>query len=90
LIVTDLTVAGGLDAAMGSALSEAVAQEVASRGVFQVVSSHEVTQLIGIERQKQLMGCPDDAQSCLSELAGALNARFVLSAPSPSWATPTS
>jgi hypothetical protein len=48
LVVTDLTVAGGLDATLGSALSEAVAQEVSSRGVFTVVSSHEMAQLRAI------------------------------------------
>jgi len=78
LVVTDLTVAGGLDASLGSALSEAVAQEISSRGVFTVVSSHEMTQLLGLERQKQLMGCDEDSASCVGEIAGALNARFVL------------
>ena len=32
-----------------------------------------------MERQRQLLGCSEQAQSCMSELADAIGARFVLS-----------
>ncbi len=79
LIVTELTVAGGLDPKLAASVTDAVAQEIASRGVFQVLSAHDVAQLVGLERQKELLGCSEESTSCLGELAGALNARFVVS-----------
>lgn len=78
LIVLDLAPGGGVDASVAGALTEAVTQEVADRGFFQVLSSKEVQTLVGFERQKQLAGC-GEADQCLTELAGALGARFVLS-----------
>ncbi|MHB8873479.1 MAG: hypothetical protein ACYC8T_07300 [Myxococcaceae bacterium] len=79
LIVLDLS-AAGVDPRVGSALSEAVTAEAASRGIFQVVSSQDVQTLLGVERQKQMMGCGEGgSSSCLAELGGALGARFVMS-----------
>jgi hypothetical protein len=43
------------------------------------MSSNDIGALLGVERQKQLLGCSDDKGSCLTELAGAAGARFVLS-----------
>lgn len=79
LIVLDLAAGGGVDAVVAQSLSEAVAVEASKAGYFQVTAQKEVNTLIGIERQKQLMGCSEGATSCLTELAGALGARFVLS-----------
>jgi TolB-like protein len=77
LIVLDLT-AAGIDERVGSALSEAVTAEAANRAVFQVISSKEVQTMLGVERQKQMVGC-SEGSSCLTELGGALGARFVMS-----------
>jgi hypothetical protein len=77
LIVLDLGAAGGVEPQVASALSEAVATEVASKGFFQVISSKDLQTLIGVERQKQVMGCSDNS-SCLTELSGAIGARFVM------------
>src|SRR5947207_17625 len=79
LIVLRLSVAGGVEPELGGAITEAVTTEVSARGFFNVLSSKDVETLLGVERQKQMLGCADDASSCLSELAGALGARFVLS-----------
>jgi TolB-like protein len=78
LIVLELSAGGGVEAEVAGALTEAVTQEVADRGFFQVLSSKEVQTLVGLERQKQLVGC-SEADQCLTELAGALDARFILS-----------
>jgi TolB-like protein len=79
LVVLDLAVAGGVEPQMASALTEAVAAEVASKGYFEVMASKDVQTMLGLERQRQMLGCSDEAGSCLTELAGALGARFVLS-----------
>lgn len=79
LLVLQLTGGGGIDPDVVSAFTESVTAEVAARGIFDVVSTQEVQTVVGVERQRQLMGCSDDAQSCLAELAGALGAEFVLS-----------
>lgn len=79
LITLDLTHVGGASAAEAEALSAAVTQRVAGLRVYQVVSQKDVTTLLGVERQRQLLGCSDDGGACMAELAGALNARYVLS-----------
>jgi TolB-like protein len=78
LIVLDLTAAGGVDPQLVGALTEAVSSEVARTGYFKVLASKDVQTLLGLERQKQLLGCSEEAQSCFTELAGALGARFVM------------
>lgn len=77
LIVLDLAAGGGVDASVATALTEAITQEVADRGFFQVLASKEVQIMIGFERQKQMAGCSAEAE-CLTELGGALGARFVM------------
>lgn len=77
LIILDLT-AAGIDERVSSALSEAVTAEAANRSIFQVISSKDVQTMLGVERQKQMIGC-SEGSSCLTELGGALGARFVMS-----------
>jgi hypothetical protein len=78
LAVMELTVAGGLEPSVSGPMTEAIATEIASTGFFEVLSSRDVQTLLGAERQRQLLGCSEEG-SCLTELAGALGARFVLS-----------
>jgi len=79
LVVLELTAAGGVEAQVASALTEGITAEASRRGFFDVVSAKDIQTLLGVERQRQMLGCSDDAQSCLTELAGAMGARFVLS-----------
>jgi len=79
LAVISLKPGGGLDESVASAMTDAVAAEVNARGFFEVMSSNDIQTLLGVERQKQLLGCSDERGSCLTELAGAAGARFVLS-----------
>jgi hypothetical protein len=78
LVVKDLSVAGGMDESIARAMSQAMTAAVGRAGLFTVISSREIETLVGVERQKQLLGCSEDSTTCLSELAGAINARFVL------------
>lgn len=79
LLVTSITVGGGVEAETGKAMTDSLAAEVSRRGFFNVLSSNDVQQLIGLERQKQLMGCGEDSSSCLAELANAMGVDFVMS-----------
>jgi hypothetical protein len=77
LVVLDLTPGGGADPAVVNGFTEAMATTISKAGYFDVQSSRDVQQLLGVERQRQLLGCSDG--TCMTELAGAINARFVLS-----------
>lgn len=78
LAVLDLQVSGAA-VEEGTALTDAVTQQVARRGFFEVIASGDIRTLLGVERQRQLVGCTEESSSCSAELAGALGARFVLS-----------
>lgn len=78
LVVLDLQ-PNGVEPVLAKALGDAITTEVSRRGYFQVISSEDVRTLISVERQRQLMGCGEEAQSCLAELAGALGAQLTLS-----------
>ncbi|MFZ5443167.1 MAG: hypothetical protein ACOZQL_24375 [Myxococcota bacterium] len=69
----------GTPAETASAMTEAVTQELTRRGFFDVVSSRDIQTLLGMERQKQLLCGDESSTTCLTELAGALGSRFVLS-----------
>jgi hypothetical protein len=77
LIVLDLTPGGGADPAVVTAFTEALTTTVMKAGYFDVASQRDVAQLLGVERQRQLLGCTESG--CVTELSGAVGARFVLS-----------
>lgn len=76
LLVQEFTFRG-VDAAVAEAIADGVAPEVDRRGYFRSLTSKDVQTILGMERQKQLLGC--EASTCLTELAGALGAPYVLS-----------
>ncbi len=79
LLMQDIA-AQGVSAAEAAALTDAVVDALAARGVFEVVSSKDMQSLLGAERQKQLFGlCDSDPAACASSIGDALKARFVLS-----------
>jgi hypothetical protein len=78
LIVLELGAQAGVEHGVATALTDAVAAEVDRRGYFQATSPRDVQTLLGVERQRQLLGCTEEG-SCLTELAGAIGARYVLS-----------
>jgi hypothetical protein len=78
LIVLDLAPQTGVDEKLASALTDSVTGEVGARGFFEVASSRDIQTLLGVQRQRQLVGCGDNG-ACMTELAGAIGARFVLS-----------
>lgn len=76
-MVFDLAPAGGLDPTIATAMTEVLTGDVSKIGVFLVTSQKDMQTALGLERQRQLMGCGED--TCLTELADALGARFVMS-----------
>ncbi len=79
LIVLDFQKVGAVSDAEVQSIDDAVVQVLTATSLFQVVSQRDVATLLGVERQKQLLGCSEESASCLSELSGALDARFVVS-----------
>lgn len=57
--------------------SEHLAQNLRAPGL-NVVTAREIGTLLGLERQKALLGCNDQANSCVAELANALGADAVV------------
>ncbi|MDP1826137.1 MAG: hypothetical protein Q8L48_22920 [Archangium sp.] len=78
LLVQEFTVRG-VDAALAEAITDGIGAEVDHRGYFRSLTSKDVQTILGVERQKQLLGCSPEASTCLTELAGALGAPYVLS-----------
>ncbi len=68
-----------------SALQELAAQSAGAAanalqrtGALEVITHEAVAAAIGLERQRQLFGCDDDGESCLVDLAGALDVDYLL------------
>lgn len=70
--------ANGTSAELATAATGLAANELQSFGAFEVVTSDMVRSVLALERQKQLLGCGDDEASCLTELAGALGADWLV------------
>ncbi|MBX7115114.1 MAG: hypothetical protein K1X64_12365 [Myxococcaceae bacterium] len=56
---------------LASFFSEHFAQKLTFEKV-KVTTAADISTLLGFERQKELLGCADNAQSCIAELANAL------------------
>jgi len=69
--------ARGVDARLADALLDIVAEEAARVPSQKVLTRKEMEAILTEEARKQLVGCDDT--SCLAELAGALNASFLIS-----------
>ncbi len=46
---------------------------------MKVVTADDISTLLGMERQKSMLGCAEEAQTCMAELANALGADATLS-----------
>jgi hypothetical protein len=76
LLVLDVK-AADLSQEQAGALTDVVATRAARFGQADVIAAADVRQLLDLEASKAESGC-DDNGSCLAELAGALNADWVL------------
>lgn len=68
-------------ASQAGAVEALVGNQLAASKDFKVITQSDIATLLGIERQKQLLGATDGecTDSCMTELAGAVGARFVVS-----------
>jgi hypothetical protein len=64
-------------AEQGALVAEEIARALPS-SAFKVTTFAQLQAVIGLERQKQLLGCGEDSNSCLAELANALGADVVV------------
>ena len=74
----DINVVGEVPPRPLAVLNAALAPELRKLEGVSAISAAEVRDMISAERQKQLMGCGDEAESCLAEIAGALDADEVI------------
>lgn len=75
IAVGDLS-AQGVPKDVAATLTDIVASELSKFKVFDIITSQEVQEMLSHEQQKQLVGCESDI-SCLTEIGGALGARFL-------------
>lgn len=69
--------ASGVDPTVAASVTESVTAEIAVRGYFDPISANEIQTMLGVERQKMLLGCGEE--TCVTELAGAIGAPYVMS-----------
>jgi TolB-like protein len=79
LVMLELQPAEPGEARVAQVLTNFLVQDLAKTRRFDVISQREIATLVSLERQRELLGCNDQASSCLSELAGALGAKYVVS-----------
>ncbi len=65
-----------VDVEVRRAIASTLTVELGKTGRFTALSTSELAQLADLEADKQAAGC--DSSSCLSEIAGALGARYVV------------
>lgn len=77
LMVLPTQVPSDADARIGAGFSEAITAELARSGFYDVLSAADLQHLTGTQRQRELLGCEEET-SCLTELADAVGAPFIL------------
>lgn len=75
LLVMDLE-SDDLDDQQLETISGLIASDLARRPGLRVMTSADMRDLLSLEESRELAGCDDD--SCMSEIAGALGARYVV------------
>lgn len=76
VVVTDVRVEGGVEAAKGALVGEEVAKALPPEA-YRVTTASQLASVLGLEKQRQLLGCDGDG-SCAAELASALGAEIVV------------
>lgn len=64
-----------VEASVGEAMGDLFAEQLERSRVFaSLVTTRDVVDMLKLEQSKQMLGCDDQGQSCLAEIAGALGA----------------
>ncbi|MEW5742537.1 MAG: hypothetical protein AB1938_26705 [Myxococcota bacterium] len=69
----------GVESDKAQFFAQHLAQQLSLGEGLTVMTPQDAAAVLGLERQKQLLGCSEQAQACLVELAGALGAQAILS-----------
>jgi hypothetical protein len=66
------------DAEAAKLLNRVIADELEDLGRFEVMTTADLKRQVELESEREILGCNTDESSCLSELADALGADFVV------------
>ncbi|MBS2025369.1 MAG: hypothetical protein JST92_23455 [Deltaproteobacteria bacterium] len=80
LAVMDVRLSAELEPAYGPFLTQVLAGEVADRRGLAPLVSADIRALLGFEKTRQNLGCDENSESCMAELAGALGVDEVVHA----------
>jgi MYXO-CTERM domain-containing protein len=69
----------GVPPEAAKSVSSFVKTQLAGLDAYEVISSDDIVAMLGMERQRQLLGCTEDSEGCMAEIAGALNSDRALS-----------
>ena len=69
--------ANGSRAELGPLLTEVALSELTRDGCCELITQADLALVLGFERQQQVLGC-SESNTCLAELAGAMNAQYLL------------
>jgi outer membrane receptor protein involved in Fe transport len=68
---------GGISQQKADALADLLAEEISRMGDVRVIGKHDIVSILKLEKQKRLAGCDDS--ECISDVAGALGVRWMVS-----------
>lgn len=77
ILVMELESDKSVEPGIARTLTDLITTHVSQATGFQALSSADLENLVALEGEKQAMGC-DTSTACLSDIAGALGARFVV------------
>lgn len=77
MLVLDIRAVGDVGEDRARVLTDLLVSHLRSANKYKVMGSQDVVSIIGANEQAQLAGCDDD--SCMAEIAGALNAPWLVS-----------
>lgn len=80
LVMADVSGPAGTPPAELAGLSDVFRAAMTGITTYEVLTSKDVAARLGLQREKQLLGCAEDAQACMSEIAEAMNSDRVLRA----------
>ncbi len=76
LLLMDLGATLGADRELAALLQDIFVARLQKVDRYEIISNSDIARMLNVEQQKQLVGC--DETSCLAEIGGALNARWLV------------
>ncbi|MDQ3263272.1 MAG: hypothetical protein M3Y59_06390 [Myxococcota bacterium] len=73
MVALDPAIHGDIPERLRTAFGQALLAEIRKMEAVSALSSSEIREIVSVERQRQLLGCGEDTDTCMAELAGALD-----------------